>query len=87
MFESGENDHIKQILVWIYEDVLNFHLKALRVFTQPGRHSTIFPCLPTVSFYCKSTRLGSQSLEYQPNWLFFASVHSTQVSQFQPFSV
>ena len=31
-----ENDHMKKILVWIYEDILKFHLRALRVFTQPG---------------------------------------------------
>jgi hypothetical protein len=31
-----DNDHMKKILVWIYEDILKFHLRALRVFTQPG---------------------------------------------------
>jgi len=31
-----ENGHMKKILVWIYEDILKFHLRALRVFTQPG---------------------------------------------------
>jgi hypothetical protein len=38
----AENEHMKQILVWIYEDILNFHLKALRVFNQPGSyHKTL----------------------------------------------
>jgi hypothetical protein len=31
-----DNEHMKKILVWIYEDILKFHLRALRVFTQPG---------------------------------------------------
>jgi hypothetical protein len=37
-----ENDHMKKILVWMYEDILKFHLRALRVFTQPGAPSDLF---------------------------------------------
>lgn len=32
-----ENDHLKKILIWIYEDLLMFHLRALRIFDQPGK--------------------------------------------------
>ena len=38
MFE--ENEHMKKILVWIYEDILKFHLRALRVFTEPGNRAS-----------------------------------------------
>jgi hypothetical protein len=38
---------MQQILVWIYEDILNFHLKALRVFTQHGEDSHGFHCATT----------------------------------------
>jgi hypothetical protein len=31
-----DNDHMKKILVWIFEDILKFNLRALRVFTQPS---------------------------------------------------
>jgi hypothetical protein len=31
-----QNDHMKKVLVWIYEDMLKFHLRALRIFSQPG---------------------------------------------------
>jgi hypothetical protein len=34
MFEK--NDHMHKILVWLYEDMLTFHLRAYRVFAQPG---------------------------------------------------
>lgn len=32
----AENDHMKKVLVWIYEDILKFHLRAWRVFSQPA---------------------------------------------------
>jgi hypothetical protein len=32
----AENDHMKKVLVWMYEDILKFHLRAWRVFSQPG---------------------------------------------------
>jgi hypothetical protein len=35
----AENEHLRRVLVWIYEDVLMFHLRAWRVFAQPGRQS------------------------------------------------
>lgn len=44
----AENEHMKKVLVWIYEDILKFHLRALRVFSQPGQLSC-FQCLG--SFY------------------------------------
>jgi hypothetical protein len=36
MFTEKEHEHMKMILVWIYEDILKFHLRAWRVFSQPG---------------------------------------------------
>ncbi|KAF8852553.1 hypothetical protein BDZ45DRAFT_807386 [Acephala macrosclerotiorum] len=35
MFEK--NDHMKKVLVWMYEDILKFHLRAWRVFSQPDK--------------------------------------------------
>jgi hypothetical protein len=32
----AENDHMKKVLVWMYEDILKFHLRAWRVFSQSG---------------------------------------------------
>ncbi|KAE9372535.1 hypothetical protein N431DRAFT_536388 [Stipitochalara longipes BDJ] len=31
-----ENEHMKKVLVWIYEDILKFHLRAWRVFSEPA---------------------------------------------------
>lgn len=33
----AENNHMKKVLIWIYEDILKFHLRAWRVFAQPGK--------------------------------------------------
>jgi hypothetical protein len=33
----AENGHLKKVLIWIYEDILMFHLRAWRVFAQPGK--------------------------------------------------
>lgn len=64
-----DNDHMRKVLVWIYEDILNFHRRAWRIFSQPGmsciwflvlRPSSLTSSSVAATLHCIMERLSGE---------------------------
>lgn len=69
-----ENSHLQKILVWIYEDLLKFHLRAWRIFAQyskPSHYPPLFLPLAVHGFGADSRCCAEWTQIFCSTWKDF----------------